>query len=70
MDGEHKGKPYEQMDDLGGFPPIFGNTQIFSASMLVFGEPVTFQVCLGLMVTSEKGILEDGPPLRMGRGFV
>ena len=21
------GKPYEQMDDLGGFPPIFGNTQ-------------------------------------------
>ena len=21
--------PYEQMDDLGGFPPIFGNTQMF-----------------------------------------
>ena len=20
MDGEHNGKPYEQMDDLGGFP--------------------------------------------------
>ena len=20
MDGENKGKPYEQMDDLGGFP--------------------------------------------------
>ena len=25
MDGENHGKPYEQMDDLGGFPPIFGN---------------------------------------------
>ena len=28
MDGENNGKPYEQMDDLGGFPPIFGNTHI------------------------------------------
>ena len=25
MDGENNGKPYEQMDDLGGKPPIFGN---------------------------------------------
>ena len=25
MDGENNGsKPYEQMDDLGGFPPMFG----------------------------------------------
>ena len=24
----YNGKPYEQMDDLGGFPIIFGNTQI------------------------------------------
>ena len=23
MDGENNGKPYEQMDDLGGFSPIF-----------------------------------------------
>ncbi len=22
-------KPYEQMDDLGGFPPIFGSTPIW-----------------------------------------
>ena len=22
VDGEHNGKPYEQMDDLGGFPQI------------------------------------------------
>ena len=28
MDGENKGKPYVQMDDLGGFPPIFGSTPI------------------------------------------
>ena len=28
MDGKNNGKPYEQMDDLGGFTtPIFGNTQ-------------------------------------------
>ena len=27
MDGENNGKPYEQMDDLGGLkPPIFGST--------------------------------------------
>ena len=25
MDGETNGKPYEQMDDLGGKPTIFGN---------------------------------------------
>ena len=23
MDGENHGKPYEQMDDLGGFNPLF-----------------------------------------------
>ncbi len=28
MDGLFHGKPYEQMDDLGGFPIIFGNTQL------------------------------------------
>ena len=25
MDDENNGKPYEQMDDLGGKPNIFGN---------------------------------------------
>ena len=25
----YKGKPYEQMDDLGGPPPIFGNTHMY-----------------------------------------
>ena len=28
MDGENNGKPYGQMDDLGGKPTIFGNIQI------------------------------------------
>ena len=28
MDGENNGKPYEQMDDLGGKNPIFGETHI------------------------------------------
>ncbi len=26
MDGQNNGKPYEQMDDFGGFPHIFGST--------------------------------------------
>ncbi len=33
MDGENNGKPYEQMDDLGGFTtPIFGSTPISQRS--------------------------------------
>ncbi len=28
MDGENNGKPYEQMDDLGG-PPLFLETSIY-----------------------------------------
>ena len=28
MDGENNEKPYEQMDDLGGKPTIFGNTHL------------------------------------------
>ena len=30
MDGLFHGKPYEQMDDLGGFPIIFGLTPTLS----------------------------------------
>ena len=33
MDGENNGKPYEQMDDLGGFPHYFWfNTHTFPPS--------------------------------------
>ena len=28
LDGENNGKPYEQMDDLGGFNPLFSETPI------------------------------------------
>ena len=30
MDGENNGKPYEQMDDLGGKSPIFGNLHFWT----------------------------------------
>ena len=33
MDGENNGKPYEQMDDLGGKPTIFGNTHFFNVGL-------------------------------------
>ena len=29
MDGENNGKPYLQMDDLGGFNPLFSETAIY-----------------------------------------
>ena len=35
MDGENNGKPYEQMDDLGGFPIILGNTHILALYLLL-----------------------------------
>ena len=35
MDGENNGKPYEQMDDLGG-TTIFGNTHIYIYIQYVF----------------------------------
>ncbi len=38
MDGENGGKPYEQMDDLGG-TTIFGNTHIF----FFFGSRGSYQ---------------------------
>ncbi len=51
MDGENNAKPYEQMDDLGGFPIIFGNTHLldfigipqkpggFFLDQVTFGHP-------------------------------
>ena len=36
MDGENHGKSYEQMDDLGGFPPIFGNTHLSTILLWIF----------------------------------
>ena len=33
MDGENNGKPYEQMDDLGGKPTIFWNIHLFQTTL-------------------------------------
>ena len=33
MDGENNGKPYEQMDDLGGKNSIFGSAPIFNSDL-------------------------------------
>ena len=47
MDGVYNGKPYEQMDDLGGFyTPIFGNTHI------VYGKG-TWPVPIGTIYGSQ-----------------
>ena len=42
MDGENHGKPYEQMDDLGGFNPLFLETSVLSmnkkSSLWIFSQ--------------------------------
>ena len=38
MDGENNGKPYEQMDDSGGFFPLFSETSMYVISHLDGGE--------------------------------
>ncbi len=48
MDGENKGKPYEQMDDLGGKPIIFGNTHIYIYIYVSLG--IELQVNLVLLL--------------------
>ena len=47
MDGENNGKPYEQMDDLGGKPPLFLGQHPYS--LMVFVK--YFRVCFS--TTSE-----------------
>ncbi len=53
MDGENNGKPYEQMDDLGGFPPLFlvqhpskftNESHVFSG-MILFPQLWTKNLC-------------------------
>ena len=44
MDGENKGKPYEQMDDLGGFPPILGNTQLVMIDPFPKNKKILWQI--------------------------
>ena len=56
MDGENNGsKPYEQMDDLGGFPtPIFGLTSIWE--IYIYTPPKT-------NMEPENGPLEKEIPI-------
>ena len=44
MDGEKNGKPLVEMDDLGGKPPIFGNTLMDSkdSKTLIPRDPIFF----------------------------
>ncbi len=39
MDGLFHGKPYEQMDDLGGKNPYFLETPIYSLKQTLFFAP-------------------------------
>ena len=55
MDGLFHGKPYEQMDDLGGFPPIFGNTQ-----MATFGISLGYPDSLFLMGVAMMLVISAG----------
>ena len=53
MDGENNGKPYEQMDDLGGYPTIFGNIHMWMSKFLRFlftkkAEPFRFDGLLNI----------------------
>ncbi len=43
MDGENNGKPYEQMDDLGGFTTISGNTHMYVINLIL--EWLSFSSC-------------------------
>ena len=46
MDGENNGKPYEQMDDLGGFPPPFKETPSgVDCWLFLAGIPFGVQTC-------------------------
>ena len=43
MDGLFHGKPFEQMDDLGGFPIIFGLTPIFESDENLISDKARHQ---------------------------
>ena len=45
MDGENNGKPYEQMDDLGGKPTIFGNPHLYLQMSLLEPFPSSHLPC-------------------------
>ena len=61
MDGENNGsKPYEQMDDLGGFPIIFGNTHIIHIYSLARFATCPQDACVFLRSMVSLGALKLG----------
>ena len=40
MDGENNGKPYEQMDDLGGVFPLFLETPLLELKLFRFHKGI------------------------------
>ena len=63
MDGENNGKPYEQMDDLGGFTPIFGSTPIGRFKSTTDLE--TFRFGKGSLVDDQRQELRRWDPLEV-----
>ena len=64
MDGENNGKPYEQMDDLGVYTPIFGLTP----KCVLFGKKCHHQTggTLGVPFLSVVKSLQSHHSLRLG----
>ena len=63
MDGENNGKPYEQMDDLGCFPTIFGNTHTQISGQII---PIYTDVSRRV-VTLNCGLVRKSPPQVPGK---
>ena len=73
MDGENNGKPYEQMDDLGGPPLFFGNTHIeenlkTSLPVLRVVSYHIFSLCFFVPPLCFNGKAFRKPPLRVRAG--
>ena len=48
MDGKNNGKPYEQMDDLGGKNPYFWKHPYLAKWFILFHQPIDFPSIAGV----------------------
>ncbi len=55
MDGENNGKPYEQMDDLGGNPLVLETPNLVSFPHLNFIKTHVFRLQSGLVQATAPG---------------
>ena len=63
MDGENNGKPYEQMDDSGGKPTIFGNIHMenfWSINLSQQGTRDTQDMVANASTFSDPRFINDG----------